>query len=257
MAHAPDLSHSLERRILIRASRETVFRFFTDNDRWAKWWGPGSTIEPRAGGRVYIRYPNAVEASGEVVSVEPPKRLVFTFGYNNGQPIPPGSSRVTIELAEERRGTQLTLTHALGDAAVRDQHVQGWRYQLSLFSNVVTDDLHHGAATAIDDWYGAWADPDDESRAATFARIAVPEVEFHDRYSALSGLDDLTAHIGAAQKFMPGARLERQGAPRHCQGSVLSDWVMTMNGQQAGRGTNLFVFGPSGKIEWVTGFASA
>ena len=25
-------------------------RYFTDNTRWAAWWGPGSTIDPRPGG---------------------------------------------------------------------------------------------------------------------------------------------------------------------------------------------------------------
>ena len=41
---------SLEREILIHAGRETVFRFFTDSERFARWWGPGSRIEPRVAG---------------------------------------------------------------------------------------------------------------------------------------------------------------------------------------------------------------
>jgi uncharacterized protein YndB with AHSA1/START domain len=257
MPNTANLPHALERNILIRASRDTVFRYFTDSQRWANWWGTGSTIDPRPGGKVYIRHPNAVEASGDVVSVDPPNQIVFTYGFASGQPMAPGSSLVTISLAEEPRGTRLTLVHACAESKARDEHVQGWRFQLSLFANVIANELHANAAAAIDDWYRAWADPDDKSRTAAFARIAIPEVEFHDRYSALSGLEDLTSHAGAAQRFMPGVRLEGRGAPRHCQGSVLSDWTMLMNGQEAGRGTNLFVFGPSGKIEWVTGFASA
>ena len=41
------LPYQLDRVITIAAPRETVFSFFTDNARWAAWWGPGSTIEPR------------------------------------------------------------------------------------------------------------------------------------------------------------------------------------------------------------------
>ena len=52
-----NLPHKLDRTILIHASRDIVFRFFTDNERWSAWWGTGSTIEPRPGGRVVIRYP--------------------------------------------------------------------------------------------------------------------------------------------------------------------------------------------------------
>jgi hypothetical protein len=36
---------------------------------------------------------------------------------------------------------------------------------------------------------------------------------------------------------------------------VLADWTMTaLDGTQRGKGTNVFVFGPTGRIEWVTGF---
>ena len=56
------LPHRLDRTVVIQAKPETVFSFFTDSDRWASWWGVGSTIEPRAGGQMYIRYPGNVEA---------------------------------------------------------------------------------------------------------------------------------------------------------------------------------------------------
>ena len=46
------LPYRLDRTIVIRASRETVFAFFTDSDRWASWWGAGSRIEGRPGGRM-------------------------------------------------------------------------------------------------------------------------------------------------------------------------------------------------------------
>lgn len=51
------LTHSLDRTVLIGATRETVFRFFTDNARWAAWWGAGSTIDPKPGGAVRIGTP--------------------------------------------------------------------------------------------------------------------------------------------------------------------------------------------------------
>jgi hypothetical protein len=50
-------------------------------------------------------------------------------------------------------------------------------------------------------------------------------------------------------------RTRRMGEVRACQGMVLADWVVSgLDGQQRGTGTNVFVFGPTGKIEWVTGF---
>jgi uncharacterized protein YndB with AHSA1/START domain len=146
--HMSALAHRLDRTIVINAPREAVFRYFTDSSRWANWWGAGSTIDSRPGGRICIKYPEGTEVSGEVIEVHPPERIVFTYGYVSGNPIPAGSSRVTIQLAAERGATRLTLTHELSDAAIRDQHIQGWRYQLSLFSNVVADEINAGAAAA-------------------------------------------------------------------------------------------------------------
>jgi hypothetical protein len=54
---------------------------------------------------------------------------------------------------------------------------------------------------------------------------------------------------------MPGLRLVRAGDVRHCQGMVLADWVaLAGDGPEKGRGTNVFVLDPDGRIESVTGF---
>jgi len=52
-----------------------------------------------------------------------------------------GASRVTIDLTPTPAGTRVSLRHEFADESVRDQHVQGWRYQLSVFANVVGAEL--------------------------------------------------------------------------------------------------------------------
>jgi hypothetical protein len=164
---------------------------------------------------------------------------------------------VTIELAQERAGTRLRLTHELADQAARDEFVQGWRFQLSLFANVVADEVNANAAKAADAWFDAWAEPDASKREKALRAIASREVRFQDRYSNLDGIDDVLPHVAAAQHFMPGLRMRRNGDVRHCQGMALVDWIVAAgDGTERGRGTNAFVFGPTGKIEWVTGFWS-
>ena len=97
---------------------------------------------PETWGRRADQVPDATEVAGEVVEISRPDRLVFTYGFVSGQPIPPGASRVTIELEPQGDGTRLRLTHLFADAAVRDHHVQGWRYQLSLFGNLVANEVY-------------------------------------------------------------------------------------------------------------------
>jgi hypothetical protein len=76
-----------------------------------------------------------------------------------------------------------------------------------------------------------------------------------DRFSCVEGTSELTTHIGAAHRFMPGLRITRDGTPRHCQGTVLVDWSATgPDGQPRGRGTNVFTLAPDGRVASVTGF---
>jgi uncharacterized protein YndB with AHSA1/START domain len=252
-----DLPHRLDRELTINASRDIVFRFFTDSARWEKWWGQGSSVDARPGGRVVIRYPGNVVALGEVVEVAPPERLVFTYGYESGMPIAPGASRVVIRLAPQGRATRLTLTHDFAEASVRDQHRQGWAYQLALFGNLVADEVNAGAAAMVDDWFRAWTESDPNRLRENLQRVTANEVQFRDRVGASDGIDDLVAHIGAAQKHMPGIRLERRGDVRHCQGTVLVDWVaLGGDGRNWGEGSNVFTMGPDGRIAHVVGFWS-
>lgn len=249
------LDHRLERSLVIRARPATVFAFFTNSEHWARWWGPGSTIDARPGGRMLIRHANGVEVAGEVLDVAPLERIVFTYGYASGTPIAVGASRVTIRLARHPEGTRLDLTHEFADPAARDPHVQGWRFQLSLFANVIANNGAAHLAATVDQWFVAWSDPETNTREHALDAISTPDMRFQDRYSAIVGDDEVKAHLTAVHRFMPGLRLERRGDVRHCQWQVLADWVaLSADGQTRGQGTNLFVFDDDGRIAAVTGF---
>jgi len=244
--------------ILICAPRETVFRYFTDSERFAAWWGAGSAIDPRPGGAVRIRYPNAVEASGNVVEIAAPSRIVFTYGYpGEGKPIPPGGSRVTVVLSSEPGGTRVALTHACEnvDPAVGVEHVQGWRYQMAVFANVVSREAQSGASERIDAFLSAWNAPEPVERRRLLEASATADIFFRDAYRCTAGTEDLVAHLGAVQFFMPGMTLVRDGEVAQCQGTAIAPWVARKtDGSIAGRGRNVFEFSPEGKICRATGF---
>jgi uncharacterized protein YndB with AHSA1/START domain len=255
MAMTTELSYELERTVRIGASPDIVFAYFTDSTRWAAWWGTGSTIDARVGGSLLIRYPNAVEAVGKIEEIDPPRRIVFTMGYPSGKPFPPGGSRVTITLENVAGATLLHLTHATVDPAARDQFVQGWRYQLSLFANVVLDTAYADAATRVDEWFAAVSQPDDAARAARVSQLAAPALAYRDRYSCVEGITEFLPQIAAMHRFMPGFTVTRRGDVRHRQGSVLVDWVQAgPGGAPASGGTGVIEFAPDGRVTRVTMF---
>jgi uncharacterized protein YndB with AHSA1/START domain len=99
----------VERRI--NASPTTVFSFFTDRDRWLSWQGVEAEIDPRPGGVFRINVQGDSAAAGHFVTVEPYRRIVFTWGWETADsPVPPGSSTVDITLEPDGPATLLRLT---------------------------------------------------------------------------------------------------------------------------------------------------
>jgi uncharacterized protein YndB with AHSA1/START domain len=255
MSLPAELPFCVERDVTIAASRATVFRYFTDSERWAAWWGAGSHIDPRPGGTLRICYPGGTAtASGVVVELVAGERIVFTFGFDYpGAPIGPGGSRVTITLTEVRDGIRVQLRHDVADERTRDGNVAGWRYHMAVFAHVVADDQHANAAGLIDGYLAAWSEPDAARRLAALAASCTEAVEYRDRYGVASGLADLDGHLAAAQRHLP-SRLERDGAVRHAEGIALVDWLARRaDGEVAARGTSVIELGPDGRIIRVTG----
>jgi uncharacterized protein YndB with AHSA1/START domain len=253
-----DASFRIDRIVSIRARRATVFRYFTDSERFAAWWGAGSSIEAKPGGKVEIQYPNGVTAGGEVIEVVPNERIVFTYGYDDpAKPIVRGGSRVSITLEDDRGGTLVRLVHHVDTAVARDSHVPGWRFQLSVFANVVANEIVPDVTVLVDRFFALWSEPDASVRASTLDELVTDDISFRDAFASIAGRVDLAAHIEASRMHMPGVTLARDGTPLYCQGTALVDWTAAgPNGTSIGRGTNCIELA-EGRIAGVTGFRRA
>ena len=131
MAQAePGEAGAVVREIRIDASPEIVFSFLTDSERMSRWKGETADLDPRPGGiyRVDI-HGNVVR--GEFVEIEPPTRVVFTWGWEEeGNPIRPGSSTVEVTLTADGSGTILRLVHRDLPADAQGAHSEGWDHYL-------------------------------------------------------------------------------------------------------------------------------
>jgi uncharacterized protein YndB with AHSA1/START domain len=120
------------REIYIDATPEETFPYLTEGDKYLLWMGLSAELDPRPGG-IFKVDPNGRDViSGRFVAIEPPRRIVFTWGWDEpGRPVPAGSSTVEIELIPEGRGTLLRLVHRGLAGTQRDRHAAGWLHYLA------------------------------------------------------------------------------------------------------------------------------
>jgi uncharacterized protein YndB with AHSA1/START domain len=137
------------------ASRELVFQAWTDPRQAVKWWGPRSfpaihlEMDVRPGGawRGCLRSTETgIELwhKGIFREVAPPKRLVFTFAWEE-EGERGLETLVTVSFAEQDGGTRMTFRHApFQSIAERDGHNGGWNSTFDRFGEYLAQ--HHGSS---------------------------------------------------------------------------------------------------------------
>jgi uncharacterized protein YndB with AHSA1/START domain len=125
-----------ERELHVAARPETVWQFLVDPEKVARWKGSPGEIDARPGGAFRIDVLPGHTASGSFLEVDPPRRLVYTWGWeqtdDGPSPVPPGSSTVEIVLEPAGDGTRLRFTHrGLPDAESAARHAEGWNHYLA------------------------------------------------------------------------------------------------------------------------------
>ena len=99
----------LEVSMLIAAPPETVFPYFTDPARYVQWMGIDATLDPVPGGEYRVGMRGGVQASGVFLEIDPPRRVVFTWGWTGDHPVPPGTTRVVVTLTPRDGAARSTL----------------------------------------------------------------------------------------------------------------------------------------------------
>jgi uncharacterized protein YndB with AHSA1/START domain len=127
----------IERVITIDASPDIVFRLLTDPVQYVRWKGRLAELEPRPDGVFRVEFPSTKDiAAGKYVEVVHDRRVVFTWGWEGNEMVPPGSSTVEIDLQPMGSGTRLRLVHrGLPQEAIAS-HTEGWDYFLPRLTDV-------------------------------------------------------------------------------------------------------------------------
>jgi uncharacterized protein YndB with AHSA1/START domain len=117
----------------IAAPPEVVFPYFTDPALMVAWLGDRADLDPRPGGMFAVDV-GAASARGSYVAVEPPTRVVFTWGLPGDETMPAGSTTVEVILHADGDGTIVALTHHDLLARHQPSHQEGWNRFLATLS---------------------------------------------------------------------------------------------------------------------------
>lgn len=136
--------------IRIDAAPEAIFPFLTEPQKIVRWKGVDATVEASPGGVYRVNVTGVKHAVGEDLEVDAPHRVVFTWGWEGDEQLPPGSSTVTIELISDGEGTIVRLTHSGLPQGADAAQLQGWEHFLPRLAIVAS-----GGDPGPDPWVAA------------------------------------------------------------------------------------------------------
>ena len=97
--------------ILVDAPPKTVYRAFTNATSLREWLCDVATVEPHAGGRLYLWWRGDFYSSGHYLELDENKRIKFRW-YSSIDPAP---TEVTVSVMEKDTGTLVRMDHDIPD----------------------------------------------------------------------------------------------------------------------------------------------
>lgn len=129
-------STTLQIRRIISATRERVFRAWTDPVELMRWWGPkgyeapSAEVDLRVGGHYRLAMRKLPDGeifylTGMYEEVRPPAMLVYTWRWEAQPEL--GETLVRVEFVDRGSSTEVVLTHErFPNEESREQHRGGW-----------------------------------------------------------------------------------------------------------------------------------
>jgi uncharacterized protein YndB with AHSA1/START domain len=121
---------TIEQAVRVAARPETVWSYWTDPALLAEWWGTEAEVVPEPGGVFRVVMESGPVMRGSFVELDPPQRLVFTFGWEQnepGEPLAPGTTRVEVTITPDGDETVVRLRHFEMPMTHAADHEKGWR----------------------------------------------------------------------------------------------------------------------------------
>jgi uncharacterized protein YndB with AHSA1/START domain len=123
----------------LAAPPEEVFRHLTDPAAMIRWMGQHATLKPVPGGAFEVDI-NGVPVRGQYLEVDPPRRVLVSWGVAGSSDMPPGATEVEFTLTPTPAGTRLRLVHRGLSAGQGEIHAVGWQHFLARLTRAAAGD---------------------------------------------------------------------------------------------------------------------
>ena len=124
------MSDLFETGIDLPAPLEEVFRHLTDPVAMIRWMGQYAVLKPVPGGAFEVDI-NGVPVRGQYLEIDPPRRVLVSWGVAGNAGMPPGATEVEFTLTPTPAGTRLRLVHRGLSAGQDEIHAAGWQHFLA------------------------------------------------------------------------------------------------------------------------------
>lgn len=113
----------------IDASPEAVFQFLVTEAGVTAWMGQWASLDPVPGGSFAVDVAG-YSIRGSFLVVDPPRRVMVSWGFVGNESLPPGASTVSFELIAIATGTRLEVLHTDLPEVDVPGHAEGWAHFL-------------------------------------------------------------------------------------------------------------------------------
>ena len=115
--------------VFVEAPPQRGYAYFTRPDAMVRWMGEWALLEARPDGRFELDVQGA-PVRGRYLELDPPHRLLISWGYAGSESLPPGASTVEVRLTAEAGGTRVQVEHRDLPAEEAEGHAVGWEHYL-------------------------------------------------------------------------------------------------------------------------------
>lgn len=122
---------------------DELITWFVEPAKIARWWGPRSTVEPWAGGKWDIEFPQMdTTLTGEIAEITPTRLMVsWAFSHEPGLP----ARMICISATANNSGSDLRILQGPYRQSVafphddedRAGHIDGWQYFLERLATAI------------------------------------------------------------------------------------------------------------------------